>query len=319
MIKLLLAISIISLSALVHAEDDLCGYFKYCGSSSSPSRSSVNTSTSSILNPSNLAKIKGLGLETLYQQNNPFAFSIVTGNGRVGAALISPTLENSFFGIRSLELDYDYYLRYIERKRYMNKKINFATGIGLINSKNFTMELGISVRRNPDVKNINPGVGLNTQIGPIHLGAYVYKDDVKLDFKDYADPVSGLNYASIYGSSSYQESYLVKTMNLGVEIKNLSLDVAYLNTKYSFYREDTRVMLYTAAYRFGQFMFNYGIRKEESPNYAITAMNQPSNVRQKEFHYFGVQFIPTKRVMLGFGRNTFLTDEFSFTLTLFLN
>ncbi len=307
------------IASFVYAEDELCGYFKFCGSSSSPSRNSVNTSTSSILNPSNLAKIKGLGLETLYQANNPLAFSIVTGNGRVGAALISPTLENSFFGIRSLELDYDYYVRFNTRKRYKNKKINFASGISLIQSKNFSMELGVSVRRNPDVKKINPGMGLNTQIGAVHVGAYVYKDDVKVNFYNYLDPISGISYATLFGNTTYQESYLVKTMNLGLEIKNFSLDVAYLNTKYAFYRQDTRVMLYTAAYRFGQFMFNYGVRKEESPNYFMDITGTPVNQREKVFTYFGLQFIPTKRVMLGLGHNTFLTNEVSFTLTLFLN
>ncbi len=319
MIKYFLFLFSLFTTTLVHAEDDLCGYFKFCGSSSSSSRSSVNTSTSSILNPSNLAKIKGLGLETLYQANNPLAFSIVTGNGRVGAALISPTLENSFFGIRSLELDFDYYKRFVEQKRYKNKKLNFATGIGLVQSKNFTVELGLSARRNPDVKKINPGMGINTQVGPVHFGAYVYKDDVKVNFYDYTEPTTGVSYASIWGNSTYQESYLVKTLSLGVEIKNLSLDVAYLNTKYAFYRDDTRVMLYTAAYRFGQFMFNYGLRKEESPNYAFGIDGTILYQREKMFNYFGVQYIPTKRVMLGFGKNTFLTNEFSFTLTLFLN
>ncbi len=307
------------IATFVYAEDELCGYFKFCGSSSSPSRNSVNTSTSSILNPSNLAKIKGLGLETLYQANNPLAFSVVTGNGRVGAALISPTLENSFFGIRSLELDYDYYLRFNERKRYKNKKINFASGISLVQSKNFSMELGISVRRNPDVKKINPGMGINTQIGPIHLGAYVYKDDVKVNLAGYYEPMSGISYVTLFGSDTYQESYLVKTMNLGLEIKNFSLDVAYLNTKYAFYSQDTSVMLYNASYRFGKFMFNYGVRQEESPNYFMETKGNAVLQREKRFTYYGLQFIPTKRVMLGIGHNTFLTNELSFTLTLFLN
>lgn len=317
--KILFILFTLLLSTNLYAQDsdELCGYFKFCGSSS-PSKNSVNTSTSSILNPSNLAKIKGLGLETLYQKNNPFGFSIVTGNGRVGAALISPTLENSFFGIRSLELDVDYYYRYLGKLRYKNKKINLATGVSLIQSKNFSLELGLSARRNPDIKKINPGIGISSQLAFLSFGAYVYKDDVKVNFNDYLSPTTGISYATTYGASTYQESYTVTTLNMGVQIKNLSLDVANLSTKYKFYNQKTNIFLYTAAYRFRKVLFNYGIRNEESPNYFFkdnTLINQPA----KTFNYYGIQYIPTKHVMIGAGYNTFLTNEISVSLTLFLN
>jgi hypothetical protein len=111
-VKLIITLFILSTN-FVFAADDECAYFKFCGgTSSSPAKQASSASTKSLLNPSNLAKIKGLGIETLYMTHNPLAFSVVTGNGRVGGALISPTLENSFFGNRSLELDEDYYYRF---------------------------------------------------------------------------------------------------------------------------------------------------------------------------------------------------------------
>ena len=68
------------------AVDDSCAYFKYCGGANPTNTSSSTTSSS--MNPSNIARIKGLGLETLIQQNNPLGFSLVTGTGNVGAALV---------------------------------------------------------------------------------------------------------------------------------------------------------------------------------------------------------------------------------------
>ncbi len=301
-----------------YAKDDECSYFKFCGNTSPPIKKASSAATKSIINPSNLAKIKGLGVETLYMPHNPLAFSIVTGNGKIGGALVSPSLENSFFGNRSLELDIDYFNRFNDEQRYRTKKVNLAAGISLVNKPNFSLELGLSARRNPDIKKINYGAGVNAKIWKFSLGAYLYHDDVKLDLRGKYRAYSGELYSVIHNSEDYQERYDVKTLTFGTQIWNLQLDVGYINTRYDFYNRDTNILIYTAALNLKKVLLNYGYREERSPNlyYANREMYEK---QYKNFQYYGLQFIPTKRVMIGVGYNTFLLRDISTTLTLFLN
>lgn len=297
--------------------DDECTYFKFCGASST--RKSVNTSTSSIINPSNLAKVKGIGLESLFQENNEVAFSVVSGNGKMGAALIAPSLENSFFGNRSLELDEDYLHRYRNQKRYENKKINLAFGINLIEKNNFSLSLGLSARRNPDIKKINPGFGITSQFWIFNFGFYTYKDDVKINLTNRYEPYSAIYYPTRFNSETYQESFQVNTATFGFNIKNFNFDVGLINTKYAFYYDaPTEIVIYTAGYKLNKLFLHAGIRQERSPNLAIEN-DQLVLKRDKEYNYLGLQYMLNKHIVLGIGHNTFLLDEYSATITLYLN
>jgi hypothetical protein len=298
------------------ASDDLCEYFKYCGGASP--KKSVNSSTAASINPSNIARIKGLGFESLLQSNNPPGFTFVTGNGRVGGALISPTLENSFFGVRSLEIDDLFLERFLVNKRYLNKKINLALGIKVVEKRSYGIDIGLSLKRNPDIQKLNPGFGFSTKLGFLNFGAYVFKDDVKLDFLQYVNPYTGVAYQTTYNSPTYQETYLVKTFTVGTKVKNYSLDVGYIQTKYKFYDDETKIMIYSAAINYGNFLFNLAHRVEHSPNLLIE-LNMLKIQKDKSYNYLGVQYMAMKNLMLGLGYNTFLMDEISATVTIFLN
>jgi hypothetical protein len=314
-IKTILLIFII-FSSNVSFADDSCAYFKYCGSASAVKSSSSQSSPS--MNPSNVARIKGLGLETLYQKNNPLAFSIVTGTGKIGGALISSTLENSFFGNRSLELDTDYFYRLIDKKRYRNKKISAALGIKISEKKNFDLDIGFTFKRNPDVRKINPGFGFSTRIGFMSLGAHVFKDDVKLNLQNYTSPYSYQLYSSMYNSATYEESFLVKSLTMGFKIKSFTLDIGYIQTKYDFYPEDTNILIYSGAYNFKKLLLSASFRKEQSSN-LVLINDQAVIQRDKKNYAYGLQYIISKHFMLGVGYNNFLLNEYSATFTVFLN
>ncbi|MBC7714516.1 MAG: hypothetical protein H7177_14315 [Rhizobacter sp.] len=306
-------------TTFAYAEDDQCAYFKYCGSAST-TKKSTNTSTSASINPSNIAKIKGLGFETLFQANNPLGFSLVTGNGKVGAAFISSSLDNSFFGVRSLEIDEVYQQRYNDGKRYKNNKLSFGFGANVIKKTNVDLDIGLSIKRNSLIKTINPGAGFSLRLGIFTIGSYIFKDDVKVDLGSYLNPYNGTPYAIIWQSPTYQENYLVKTFTTGLKIKSFSIDAAMIETKYKFYSDDTKIMIYTLAWNKDKWMFNYAIRKEHSPNAAIDPKSKYLYVSpEKSFNYFGVQYMATKNFMLGMGYNTFLLNEVSATVTIFLN
>lgn len=236
-------------------------------------------------------------------------FGAASGNGRIGA-LISPNLENSFFGNRTIELNEVHLERQEKDKQYRNKKLNFASGFKLIKRKYVGLDLGVSVKRNEDVKNFNPGYGATLNLGPFHFGAYRYKDDIKIKFENYLDPNSGIPYALLYNSPSYTEKFWVETYTGGFRFQNFTFDAGVIKTRYKFYQENTRIYLYSASYNWRNFLFLGALRKEFSPNdkYVHGVMVQE---RKKEENYYGIQWLATRHTILGLNYNFFLLRELS--------
>lgn len=318
----MIAIILILFSSIFQAsadDDDHCSYFKYCGnaSQSSTSKSQPSSSTSANFNPSNISNVKGLGVETLYQPNNPLGFNLITGNGKVGGALITPTAENSFFGNRSIEIDDVYAQRRIDKKRYKTNKINVALGAKVLKGKEYAFDLGVSLKRNPDVRKINPGVGFSARLWIFNFGAYIYKDDTKIDLGNYFDPYNQIPYSVRFGNSTYTETFTAKTLSVGTQFGSLSLDAGMIKTKYNFYQNETSIIIYSSAYNYKKFLFNLAYRKESSDN-----LKEDKGIltfeRDKVDYYAGVQYLWNKHVTTGIAYNNFLVNDISFTLTLFL-
>ncbi len=316
-VKYYLSLLLLSINNLL-ADETSCRYYKYCsGAAPSSSKSLPSSGSSASFNPSNIARYKGLGLEALFQAKNSVNGSIVSGTGKVGGALISPTVENSFFGNRSLELDQDFFERSEKKKRYPNKKISLALGFKVLDKRNFSLDLGISAKRNPDIKRINPGAAFSAKLYFLNFGAYFYKDDVKINLTGKNDPYSGIPYEIIHQSSTYQESFNVQTFTIGTKIKNLSLDVGTIKTKYKFFRDPTDIRIYSSAYNFKRFLLNLAYRKEESPNMDIKDGNLTPE-REKIDWYYGLQYSANDNILFGIGHNTYLMDEWSATITFFI-
>lgn len=314
--KRLLTLLFISTTS-TFAADDECSYFKYCGSAS-VAKTSSSSSSSPSLNPSNIARVKGLGVETLLQENNSPGFTLVTGTGSVGGALISSTGENSFFGNRSLEIDEEYLIRYREKKRYKNNKLGIALGVKLYDKKNLNLDAGISLKRHKFIKKINPGLGFSANYKFITIGAHVYKDDVRLDLGEYIDPYSGQLFRVKYNSPTYDESYVVSTLSLGLKIANLTFDIGHLNTHYDFYDSPTSITIYSLGYTIKKLHLNAAYRSEISRNKTISE-DMLTFQHEKNFYYYGLQYMLFKHLMVGVGYNAFMMKDLSATVTIFIN
>ncbi|MBY0415695.1 MAG: hypothetical protein K2Q18_16090, partial [Bdellovibrionales bacterium] len=224
------------------AVESNCEYFKYCGSGSSRSQSSSqsypSTSTSSSFNPSNISKIKGVGVETLIQPNNPVGFSLASGTGKFGGALISPNLENGFFGNRSFEIDQDYLARRVDTKRYKGNKLSLAIGVNLVTKNNFSVDLGVAIKRHKEIKKLNPGAGVSLTFYILNFGFAYYSDDTKVKFDSSTVNLrSGGTYSAQYNAFSYQENFKVMTYSVGAKLGSLALDFGRIHTAYNFYNK----------------------------------------------------------------------------------
>lgn len=291
----------------------------YCPGGRSSSRSSAqslpNSGTAAGLNPSNIAKVKGFGIESIYQPGNNPTLGLVTGNGKVGA-LISPTQENTFFGNRAIEIDEVYAARRTDKKQFKNKKLSLSLGASLYSSKMVNLDIGVSAKRNPDVKKINPGFAASARFSIFNFGFYYTNDDAKIDLNNYINPYTGIPYSVFYNSPTYTEKYKMMTYTVGVQLNSFSVDIGHIKTKYNFYPEETLVQLLSLSYTRKKWLFNLAFRTEYSSNLHYdqgTLLQQ----RKKSDVYYGIQYLYNKHIMLGLAYNNFLLKELSGSLTLF--
>lgn len=255
-------------------------------------------STSSLLNPATTSFDRGLGVEAIHQSGNPVIFNVASGTGKVGAALISTSMENTFFSNRIYELDEEYLQRKKSKKQYRNKKVSLALAAKLWRKKSFAIDAGVILKRHSEIKRVNPGVGVSGRVGPITFGASVYQDDFHLE------------------QISYQERFHVVTYTIGTKIKNLNLDYGVISTKYEQDQANTRVNLVSASYIAGDFLFNLALRNENSP--APKFVDGSLRYQQsKSDLYGGVQASLGRYLIVGVNYNYFLLDEVSTMATLF--
>lgn len=313
--KILILLSILFCCLQAQAED-LCEFFKYCPGSSQRNggKSLPSAIVSGSLNPATLSKIKGLGLEAVFQPSNGPSYGIVTGTGKVGA-LVSSSQENTFFGNRSIELDFDTFTRYEDKKRYKNNKYSLAAGLGLYNSKNFAFDLGFSGIYNKDTGRLNPGIGFSGNLNVLTFGYTIYRDDTKITFGDLFDPQTGIPYAILYNSPTYEETFTGHAYLFGLKLGSVFFDYSLIKTKYAFYSEDTQIKIYSASYNYKKFLFNLALRDERSPNlkYEDGMMVQE---REKQNWYFGTQYSANKHLLLGAAYNRYLLNDVSVSVIL---
>ncbi len=273
--------------------------------------------TAANLNPANISLDRGIGLETLFQANNPVAFNLVGGSGGFGGALISPTLENSFFGVRVPELDENFLKRNQDQKRFDSKKLNFALAGKITRQKNYGLDFGLLFKRHSEVKKIRTGFGLAGRAWIFNFGASFYKDDFWVDFKNTVDASTGVPYSTLYGKKSYDESFQVKTYSAGLKFRNVSIDMGKIITdKYKFTEEIVDITIYSASLAWRNWLFNYGMRTEDS----ITPKFKDDKLvdgRIKKATYAGVQYSWWRPLVVGVHYNYFLLNEVSATMTLF--
>ena len=235
----------------------------------------------------------------------------------MGGALISGSMDNSFFGNRLPELNESLLERQENNKQFRNKKIGFALGGRLFSRKNATLDLGIIFKRHPEVKQINPGGGLSGRLWKIHFGASFYQDDSYVDLTKVIDTSTNLPYSATYQKDFLKEKFTVSTYTVGTRLGNLALDYGTIRSNLDFYGKPTNITLISGAYHFGNYLFNLALRKEKSqvPEYDDGVLVEKKN---KSETYAGVQYSINKHIIFGLNYNYFLLREFSLSATLFL-
>lgn len=267
-------------------------------------------------NPAAVSFDRGFGIEAIHQSGNSVNFNLASGTGKMGGALISHSMENSFFGNRTPETDDVYIERLENKKQYRPQKINLALGKSIIRKSRLSLDAGVMLKRHSEIKRINPGFGLSGRIGPLTWGASLYQDDFVI--KPVATYYSPTGYTWTYKLEPYQEKFTVQAYTIGTRINYLTFDAGLIESRYELFDYKTKVSLYSMGLYYRNFLFNFGRRNEHSatPVYDYDTGAIKSERRKNE-NYAGVQVSLTRNIIVGIQYNFFLLRETSFTANLF--
>ncbi|MCO4793048.1 MAG: hypothetical protein KC493_05010 [Bacteriovoracaceae bacterium] len=281
------------------------------GSYSKGSGGSVPTQSGAFnFNPSSIPTDKGLGLEIL-NYNGDQDFAIVTGTGRIGAAISPSNYEDSFFGNMSFETSQSYLERKRAGKKYTSNKYSFATAFVLYDnkkkqSKTAKLNLGLIAKYNEETSKFNWGLGTSIELSVFTFGISKYKDDYYI----YDD--------AFLPAYEYFERYHVDTYTVGVKLPHFIADVTYLYNVFDYYGTSytDSIILVTGTFFWKAWMFTYGTRKEDSyrPKYNFeTKLLETESIKRDTF--VGIQYSINKHFIAGLYSNYYLNRGYTLGLT----
>jgi hypothetical protein len=284
---------------------DPCRFLKgvtACGSFSGKSkgqRSYPSGNSSYNFNPASIGIKKGVGVELLVFREE-VDYGLVTGTGKVGAAVSPETPEGRFFGIRAFESDEDYQERVVLKKTYESQKYSLGLSAQVVGKRKsgskrdtFTMNVGLLGKYHKNVKKVRPGLGVVMELGPIYLGGAAYQDD---------------NYNVDNNSTDQYTGYTAST---GLNFLFLAMDLGYSKVPHA------ETVLWSNSLLIWKFILTYARRSEISdrPYYNFNTRKFSSR-NKKEDEFYGVQVLLGDHVTVGWYRNYHLLEGDTYSLQL---
>ncbi len=318
LVFILTFLSNIAQAELCNPDQQFCANDHHHSSSSN----SHPTSSSKInFNPSTVPTSRGLGLEFIIFKGTDFA--LVTGTGRVGAAISPSNSDETFFGAPAFESYTDYFLRKTSQTKYPSQKYTLATAFNVYNNEqsglsHFALNLGVMGIYNSISQSVNPGGGVSGLMGPLSFSFAIYKDESDIDLGQY---VTG---------AKEKDLYKVQTYSLGLSLGSLSLDYSVLNltfndlqlsgTSISGFSNSypALVSVTTATLFYKRGIYTLATRREDSARPYYNPDTQLLETKSVKNDVFGsVQVVATKHLVVGAFYNYYLLKDLSLGLTLF--
>jgi len=277
---------------------DSCNKRQYKRSSgaSIPSESNVYR-----LNPSAIPTEKGIGGE-MVTWRGIYDYGIVTGTGKIGAAVSPTNMIDTFFANMSIENVVEYVQRKRERKTYESKKYTLATSTDIVKEKLNLIRpaIGLIAKYGRGSKIFHPGAGLSLGLGPFNIGYALNKDD--------------------YYSTILQQSFkfTTETFTFGVKIPYLAVDYSTVKNKDLPGVDDATITILSTTLFWKSFMLTYASRKEVSyrPLYNYE-LDIGETVQEKREGFWGLQYSHKGKFLVGLFNNYFLYREWSIGFTMF--
>lgn len=282
-------------------------WLKGGGSSSSPAYPSRNAAIK--INPTAVPTAKSWGGELLYYESVDFA--IVKGTGRIGAAISPSNGEETFFGGLGFEEEDVRLERLRDGKKFKSEKYALAAAFDLYSNrgsglKKMGLTLGLLGKYNSATKSILPGAGLSAALGPLAVGYAAAMDD---RLSATPSPLTG---------EREKLKYNTETMSAGINLSSVVIDYSHMRIHLEEEREFATISLLTGSLLLNRWILTLAARRESSPRLAYNFDTKEYEEKlDKDETFGGVQFAPTKVLLLGIFHNYYLMREVSLGATLF--
>lgn len=331
--KILIILYIYSLAAWTY---DLCDYIelKTCDANTKAfgrnnSASFPNSTTAALNNPSSLSMEKGFGIESIFFNANT-KIGLVTGSGRIGAAISQTPTQESFFSNIAFENTYSYRQRKIEKLLYKpddSYAFSFAANIfGKKKRKGLQLDLGLIAKRNGQADRNFIGGGATLSFNKVISFGYARYDDTYYeDLRDVTLTEYNTNGDEVGDIVFPDDPSAITDIDLTVETYiwslkygNIAFDHLTIKTIFDAPNIDTSyVKVFNTSIFYNKWIFTYGMREEES----FREDYKDEEFITEKFKYdtfMGAQYAFGKNALIGLFSNYYLLNEWTMGLVIFI-
>lgn len=291
---------------------------------------SVNSAA--FTNPAAISLSRGVGVESIHY--NGFAqLGLVTGTGRVGAAISNFPNDGTFFGNTAMESNFSSRLRYTERTPYDGDKFVLATGFNLFGGKKkkgLQADVGLMYRRQTEIEEDYFGGGLTLSYNKIiSVGFATYEDvfyeDLRGKTQDVINSDGSVVENVVFPVDSaylYSADVNVTSYTAGLKFSKLALDYvkfvsSFTNQTSNFDVDQVESQIYNLSYFYTTWIFSYGRRYEKSFREIVDEAGNFKTQKEKWDSFLGAQYATSNGFLLGAFVNYYLQDDLSFGITYF--
>lgn len=320
-------------SPVTYSKASVCDVLKlkYCNDSKRSLNRSAGASLPSVNsaafnNPAAISLNKGLGIESIHYDGKA-QLGLITGTGRIGAAISNFPSDGTFFGNTAIESSNDFRKRSIEFGRFEQDKFILAGAYNIIGgsrSKGFQADIGLIYRRHTEIEKDYFGGGLILSYNKIlSIGASVYDDVYYTNLSGKTDTLidqngnqSSVTYPST-PSLITETDYKVTSYVAGLKFSKLAIDyITFSSESQDEEISDTKVSIYNISYFYRTWIFSYG-RRFESSFQEVYLDEKFIEQKDKSNTFLGAQYATSGGFLLGGFINYYLYNELSIGLTYF--
>lgn len=333
MIKFVFLLSIFFQLSSCASKPTICEYLKLdnCNNSKrslskSAGASLPSANSAAFNNPAAIALNRGVGLESIHF-NGYAQLGLVSGTGRVGAAVSNFPNDGTFFGNTAFESTNEYRVRTLKFKPYSPEKLVLATAVNIFGGKKkkgLQLDLGAIYRRHTGLQKDHYGGGLILSYNKfISIGYSEYTDTYFLDLREETIDIidsDGNETSQTFPNDNiylYKKESQIKSYMYGLKFSKLALDYLHiLSSTEDEHFNDTEIKIYNLSYFYKRWIFSYGRRFEDS----FREEYQDDVFIEKRFKsdtFLGAQYATKNGFLLGGFLNYYLYNELTLGLTYF--
>jgi len=278
-------------------------------------------------NPAAISLSRGLGIETIHYGGES-QVGIITGTGRVGAAISNFPNDGTFFGNSPVEDNYSYRMRKVDGEKFKEDKLVLAGGFNLFGAKQkkgIQADVGLMYRKNNELDESFYGGGLTISINKfLSFGYASYNDvhykDLRNQIVDIVNDDGTVIEGVPLGNSNiylFDNRFSVYSYTAGLKFSNIAFDYIKFITKFEDNAfEDKISSIYNISYFYKTWIFSYGRRLDEG----ITDVYEDKKFILEEDYlesFIGAQYAANGGFIIGGFYNYYLLNELSVGLTYF--